>query len=72
MRWRALADLGLHRLRLCHSTANPVSCLVAGMVGYSFEGTRRRALLHDDGWHEEHLRSLVQGDIWGGYRSLPA
>src|SRR3954469_4019087 len=27
-RW-ALEDLGLHRLRLCHSVANPASCRVA-------------------------------------------
>ncbi|XUL85328.1 GNAT family N-acetyltransferase [Streptomyces galilaeus] len=61
-RW-ALEDLGLHRLRLCHSTANPASCRVAQKAGYSFEGTQRSALLHEDGWHDEHLHSLVQGDI---------
>ncbi|WP_405848423.1 GNAT family N-acetyltransferase [Streptomyces sp. NBC_01518] len=61
-RW-ALEDLGLHRLRLCHSTANPASCRVAEKAGYSFEGTQRSALLHEDGWHDEHLHSLVQGDI---------
>lgn len=61
-RW-ALEDLGLHRLRLCHSTANPASCRVAEKAGYSFEGTQRSALLHEDGWHDEHLHSLVEGDI---------
>jgi len=61
-RW-ALEDLGLHRLRLCHSTANPASCRVAEKAGFSFEGTQRSALLHEDGWHDEHLHSLVQGDI---------
>jgi RimJ/RimL family protein N-acetyltransferase len=61
-RW-ALEDLGLHRLRLCHSTANRASCRVAQKAGYSFEGTQRSALLHEDGWHDEHLHSLVQGDI---------
>ncbi|MFE7276107.1 GNAT family N-acetyltransferase [Streptomyces sp. NPDC057623] len=61
-RW-ALEELGLHRLRLCHSTANPASCRVAEKAGYSFEGTMRSALLHEDGWHDEHLHSLVEGDL---------
>ncbi|MDR2985514.1 MAG: GNAT family N-acetyltransferase [Nocardiopsaceae bacterium] len=59
----ALGDLGLHRLRLCHSVANPASCRVAVKAGYSLEGTMRSALLHADGWHDQHLHSLVQGDI---------
>ncbi|UJB45814.1 GNAT family N-acetyltransferase [Streptomyces sp. A1-5] len=61
-RW-ALDDLGLHRLRLCHSVANQASCRVATKAGYSLEGTMRSALLHADGWHDEHLHALVQGDI---------
>ncbi|MYV78351.1 GNAT family N-acetyltransferase [Streptomyces sp. SID1046] len=61
-RW-ALDDLGLHRLRLCHSTANPASCRVADKAGYTLEGTQRSALLHTDGWHDQHLHALVQGDI---------
>jgi len=60
-RW-ALEELGLHRLRLCHSVANPASCRVAVKAGYSFEGTMRSALLHADGWHDQHLHALVQGD----------
>ncbi|MFC8587064.1 GNAT family N-acetyltransferase [Streptomyces sp. NPDC057217] len=59
----ALDDLGLHRLRLCHSVANPASCRVADKAGYSLEGTMRSALLHADGWHDEHLHALVRGDI---------
>lgn len=59
----ALDDLGLHRLRLCHSVANPASCRVAVKAGYSLEGTMRSALLHADGWHDQHLHALVQGDI---------
>ncbi|MFE0511418.1 GNAT family N-acetyltransferase [Streptomyces sp. NPDC058964] len=61
-RW-ALDELGLHRLRLCHSTANPASCRVAEKAGYSLEGTMRGALLHADGWHDQHLHALVQGDV---------
>ncbi|ROQ94026.1 RimJ/RimL family protein N-acetyltransferase [Streptomyces sp. 2132.2] len=59
----ALNDLGLHRLRLCHSVANPASCRVADKAGFALEGTMRSALLHADGWHDEHLHALVQGDI---------
>ncbi|MFF4352147.1 GNAT family N-acetyltransferase [Streptomyces sp. NPDC001530] len=60
-RW-ALEDLGLHRLQLCHSVANPASCRVAAKAGYSLEGTMRGALLHADGWHDLHLHALVKGD----------
>ncbi|MEV6250783.1 GNAT family N-acetyltransferase [Streptomyces sp. NPDC051742] len=59
----ALHDLGLHRLRLCHSVANPASCRVAEKAGFFLEGTMRSALLHADGWHDEHLHALVRGDI---------
>jgi len=58
----ALEDLGLHRLRLCHSVANPASCRVAAKAGYPLEGTMRSALLHADGWHDQHLHALIQGD----------
>lgn len=61
-RW-ALDDLGLHRLRLCHAVANTASCRVAHKVGYALEGTMRGALLHADGWHDQHLHALVRGDI---------
>ncbi|QES46704.1 GNAT family N-acetyltransferase [Streptomyces venezuelae] len=63
-RW-ALEELGLHRLRLCHSVANPASCRVADKTGFTLEGTLRSALLHADGWHDQHLHSLVQGDLQG-------
>ncbi|MFE2382702.1 GNAT family N-acetyltransferase [Streptomyces misionensis] len=58
----ALRDLGLHRVRLCHSTANPASCRVAEKAGFTFEGTMRGALLHADGWHDQHLHARVAGD----------
>ncbi|MEU0052290.1 GNAT family N-acetyltransferase [Streptomyces sp. NPDC006309] len=60
-RW-ALDDLGLHRLRLCHSTANPASCRVAHRAGFTYEGTQRSALLHADGRHDQHLHARVAGD----------
>nr|WP_202526764.1 GNAT family N-acetyltransferase [Streptomyces sp. SID486] len=60
-RW-ALDDLGLHRLALCHSTANPASCRVAEKAGFTAEGTRRGALLHADGWHDLHVHARVAGD----------
>ncbi|MFD8599486.1 GNAT family N-acetyltransferase [Kitasatospora sp. NPDC059646] len=60
-RW-AFEELGLHRLTLCHSVANPASCRVADRAGYTLEGTMRSALLHADGWHDQHLHSLVADD----------
>ncbi|MFK8850537.1 GNAT family N-acetyltransferase [Streptomyces sp. Ac-502] len=62
-RW-ALEDLGLHRLRLSHSVANPASCRVAAKAGFRLEGTLRSALLHADGWHDEHLHARIAGDDW--------
>ncbi|WP_331755831.1 GNAT family N-acetyltransferase [Streptomyces sp. NBC_01643] len=62
-RW-ALEDLGLHRLRITHSVANAASCRVAERAGFVLEGTMRSALLHSDGWHDEHLHAWVLGDSW--------
>jgi len=53
--------LGLHRLELQHSTGNPASCRVAEKAGFVLEGTRRSALLHDDGWHDMHLHARLAG-----------
>jgi RimJ/RimL family protein N-acetyltransferase len=58
----ALGDLGLHRLELRHSTANPASCRVAAKAGFTLEGTQRSAMRHPDGWHDMHLHARVQGD----------
>ncbi|MFF0740007.1 GNAT family N-acetyltransferase [Streptomyces sp. NPDC004111] len=62
-RW-ALGELGLHRLRLTHSVGNPASCRVAEKAGFAYEGTMRGALIHADGWHDEHLHARVDGDPW--------
>ncbi|GHK05625.1 acetyltransferase [Streptomyces sp. Y2F8-2] len=62
-RW-AMDDLGLHRLRLTHSVANQASCRVATRAGFTLEGTMRSALLHADGWHDEHLHARIRGDEW--------
>jgi ribosomal-protein-alanine N-acetyltransferase len=56
------ANVGLHRLELQHSTANPDSCRVAEKTGYRYEGTKRRQALHLDGWHDMHLRARLAGD----------
>ncbi|CAM5488633.1 acetyltransferase [Streptomyces avidinii] len=60
-RW-AFEDLGLHRLRITHSVSNPASCRVATKAGYPLEGTLRGALLHTDGWHDEHLHARLSSD----------
>ncbi len=51
--------VGFHRLILHHSTANPASCGVARKAGFTFEGTKRSAGLHSDGWHDMHLHALI-------------
>jgi RimJ/RimL family protein N-acetyltransferase len=58
----ALHDLGLHRLELRHSTANPASCRVAAKAGFALEGTLRSAMRHPDGWHDMHLHARLLGD----------
>jgi RimJ/RimL family protein N-acetyltransferase len=60
-RW-AVDELGLHRLFLLHSTANPASCRVAAKAGFALEGTLRSAMRHPDGWHDMHLHGRVPGD----------
>jgi ribosomal-protein-alanine N-acetyltransferase len=60
-RW-AVDELGLHRLFLLHSIANPASCRVAAKAGFALEGTLRSAMRHPDGWHDMHLHGLVAGD----------
>jgi RimJ/RimL family protein N-acetyltransferase len=67
-RW-GMDELGLHRLWLTHSVANSASCRVAQRAGFALEGTMRSALLHSDGWHDEHLHARVQGDDWPVERS---
>ncbi|GHJ34465.1 GNAT family N-acetyltransferase [Streptomyces sp. TS71-3] len=58
----AVDEVGFHRLELDHSTRNGASCRVATKAGYSLEGTKRSAALHDDGRHDMHLHAHVQGD----------
>ncbi len=55
-----LEDLGLHRLELGHSVANPASCRVASRSGFAPEGTMRSALLHADGWHDMHWHARIK------------
>lgn len=57
-RW-AIDDLGLHRLELEHSVANPASCGVAERAGFELEGTLRQRVLHADGWHDMHIHSRL-------------
>jgi [ribosomal protein S5]-alanine N-acetyltransferase len=60
-RW-AFDELGLQRLFLLHSTANPASCRMAVNGGFRAEGTLRNFLLHADGWHDMHMHARLSGD----------
>lgn len=60
-RW-AFEDLVLQRVRITHSVANPASCAIATKAGFPLEGTMRGALLHADGWHDEHLHARLRTD----------
>ncbi|HWS31989.1 MAG TPA: GNAT family N-acetyltransferase [Actinoplanes sp.] len=55
----SFSTLGLHRLELSHSTANPASCRVAERSGFLAEGTKRSEARHVDGWHDMHLHALL-------------
>ncbi|MET4225621.1 GNAT family N-acetyltransferase [Oerskovia enterophila] len=57
----AFGDLGLHRLRLVHSTQNEASCKVALAAGFTPEGTLRESGRHVDGWHDMHLHARLAG-----------
>ncbi|CAM5746771.1 hypothetical protein [Streptomyces afghaniensis 772] [Streptomyces afghaniensis] len=60
-RW-ALDEIGFHRLELLHAVRNEASCRVASRTGFALEGTKRSAILHQDGWHDMHLHARVRGD----------
>ncbi|GAA3243409.1 GNAT family N-acetyltransferase [Dactylosporangium siamense] len=55
----AFGELGLHRVEVCHSTANLASCRVADRAGYVLEGTKRGEARHIDGWHDMHLHARI-------------
>nr|WP_296063900.1 GNAT family N-acetyltransferase [uncultured Actinoplanes sp.] len=54
--------LGLHRIEVSHSTANPASCRVAERGGFLAEGTKRSEARHADGWHDMHLHARIRTD----------
>ncbi|WP_030243957.1 MULTISPECIES: GNAT family N-acetyltransferase [unclassified Streptomyces] len=60
-RW-ALDEVGFHRLELLHAVRNEASCRVATRTGFVFEGIKRKAVLHPDGWHDMHLHARLRGD----------
>ncbi|CAN5648160.1 GNAT family N-acetyltransferase [soil metagenome] len=59
----SFGELGLERIELKHSVDNPASCRVAERAGFAAEGTMRRALFHDDGWHDMHLHARLRVDL---------
>ncbi|MCM0676200.1 GNAT family N-acetyltransferase [Micromonospora phytophila] len=59
----AFAELGLHRIELCHAVANPASCRVAERAGYPAEGTLRESYRYGDGRrYDEHLHGRLATD----------
>ncbi|MEU8262099.1 GNAT family N-acetyltransferase [Micromonospora sp. NPDC048999] len=59
----AFAELGLHRIELCHAVGNPASCRVAERAGYPLEGTLRESHRYGDGRrHDEHLHARLATD----------
>lgn len=58
--------LGLRRIELRHSVANPASCRVATKAGYAREGLLRQSTRYADGeWHDEHLHARLFSDPEG-------
>jgi RimJ/RimL family protein N-acetyltransferase len=55
----AFTQIGLHRIDLEHSTANPASCRVAVKAHFQAEGIKRSSVLHADGWHDMHLHARL-------------
>ena len=62
-------SVGLHRIELQHSVHNDRSQRVAEKAGFTREGIRREANLHEDGWHgmvvHSHLPSDPLPDVLG-------
>jgi [ribosomal protein S5]-alanine N-acetyltransferase len=59
-------SVGLNRVELNHSTLNAASCRIAHKAGFRYEGTKRRQLLHPDGWHDMHLHARLADDEIAG------
>jgi RimJ/RimL family protein N-acetyltransferase len=59
----AFGTLRLHRVELCHSTANVASCRVAQHAGFTAEGTTRGEGRHADGWHDMHPHARLDNDV---------
>jgi hypothetical protein len=54
--------LGLERLEIVHSVANPASCSVALRAGFRIEGVKRHLQRHADGFHDMCLHSRIRED----------
>jgi len=55
--------LRLHRVELCHATANVASCRVARYAGFAVEATKRGEGRHADGWHDMHVHARLDTDV---------
>lgn len=59
----AEGGLGVYRISLDHALANPGSCRVAELAGFSAEGTTRGSFLaHDGTRHDSHLHARLAPD----------
>jgi RimJ/RimL family protein N-acetyltransferase len=59
----SFGTLRMHRVEVCHSTANVASCRVAQRAGFAAEGTKRSEARHADGWHDMHLHARLDTDV---------
>jgi len=58
----AFTDCGLQRLEITHAVINSASCRVAEKQGFSLEGTKRKAMVRSDGWHDTHVHARLRND----------
>ena len=60
----ATQELRVHRIELVHAVDNLTSCSVATRSGFSYEGTERSSLDHDDGGppHDMHRHARLATD----------
>jgi len=64
----AFERLGLQRLRISHTSANPASGRIPQKLGFRFVGTERRFFKKNDRWHDMNHYELLIDDWKPGSR----